>query len=47
MTACVILYNMTVEDEREKNSYDIDSTQPSGTEEMEDDDVERFRQFLT
>ena len=47
MTACVTLHNMTVEDEREENPYDIDSTQLSDAEEMEDDDAERFRRLLT
>ena len=46
MTACVILHNMTVEDEREEESCDIASTQPSNAEEMEDDDDKRFRRFL-
>ena len=46
ITACVILQNITVKDEREENLYDIDSTQPSDAEEMEDDDAKRFRRFL-
>ena len=47
MSVCVILHNMIVEDEREENPYDIDSTQSSDAEEMEDDDAKRFIRFLT
>ena len=40
MTACVIRQNMIVEDECEEEPNNVDSTQPSIAEKMEDDDVE-------
>ena len=38
---------MIVEDECEEEPDNVDSTQPSIAEEIEDDDAERFRRFLT
>ncbi|XP_020243102.1 putative nuclease HARBI1 [Asparagus officinalis] len=46
MTACVILHNMIVEDEREEELDNVDSTQPSNADEMDDNDDERLRRFL-
>ncbi|XP_020253504.1 putative nuclease HARBI1 [Asparagus officinalis] len=46
MTACVILHNMIVEDECEEELDNVDSTQPSNADEMDDNDDERLRRFL-
>ena len=46
MTACVILHNMTVEDEREE-AHMILILLNLDAEEIKDNDVERFRWFLT